>query len=297
MNGSASVTARLFGITFASLGVSFDARIDSNSGGSVDVSLSVTGKYSHPLRHDSPATPASTSARAAPAAVFPGRRRRTIGHDLGRRRQQRHAVPEYRDAGARPKPWAHRARPIPSLGSNGTNTESYIIIDDAAATRPPARRSRSRPSATRRPLPASSASSTTPPTQTAWTTSRSSSTRAFRFRSSSIGGPNNNNFVDNGSGYADRLRRRRERIRREMKTSSRPGQSVPHAVLVGGPAYNNLVNLSSSPAFIVGGPGNNQITGGSGADVIYGHATLTSPVNQNFTGRPLDARLRQLARE
>ncbi len=41
LNGSASVTARLFGIDFASLGVSFDAQLE-DAEGSVEISLSVT---------------------------------------------------------------------------------------------------------------------------------------------------------------------------------------------------------------------------------------------------------------
>ncbi len=62
--------------------------------------------------------------------------------------------------------------------------------------------------------------------------------------------------------------------RRRPKTSSWPGRSVPAAVLVGGPGYSNISNLSGSPSFLVGGSGNNQIAGGTGNDTIYGHATV-----------------------
>ncbi len=82
-----------------------------------------------------------------------------------------------------------------------------------------------------------------------------------------IGGPNNNTFVDNGSNYA--IGYGGSTANSSSDTNDlEVGPNVTNALLVGGAAFNNISDQSSATTYLIGGPSNNQITGGTGNDTI-----------------------------
>ena len=68
-----------------------------------------------------------------------------------------------------------------------------------------------------------------------------------------IGGPNNNTFVDNGSGYAVAYGGGSDDTTDDVNVLG-VGPSVSSTLLVGGPAFNAITDLSSPPTYLVGVP-------------------------------------------
>ena len=268
INGSASVTARLFGIDFASLGVSFDASIATNTGGTAEVSLSVT-VHIHILFITISATAHfdigtiqfpkpfylagdQSNAQVWDSTVDDG----TLYLNTGSRAQYRQLGPSSdtdTSQGSNPSESyiiddeggtaaSGETIKVTAFGHSQTFTGVKRIVDDASD-----------------PNNIDSESLIVDP--------------GVQVPVVFIGGPNNDNFVDDGNGYA-------VAVDHDAASSAKTedefvaGPSVPAAVLVGGPAYSNISNLSGSPSFLVGGAGNNQIAGGTGNDTIYGHATV-----------------------
>ena len=96
------------------------------------------------------------------------------------------------------------------------------------------------------------------------------------------GGSGYNTFIDQGIGRAavaiggNMITPTDGSIVNNFQVGPRPPQSV---VLVGGTGNNFLQNTGSGSTFIVGGHGNDQLYGGTGADTIIGHGSYT-PSNQ-----------------
>ncbi len=279
INGSAEVSARLFGITFGSLGVSFDARIDSNSGGSVEVKVSVSVKIhilfvtihahaSFSIGTVQLPTPYYLAGEQGNAQAWdPSVDNGTLYLNTGTRSSQR-------NLGAVDTTVLDKDDPT------NRNSESYIL-DDAGGN-----------AATGETINVTAFGHT----QTFTGVKRivdDASDGANQDNESLIvdagvqvpvvflGGPNSNNFVDNGSGYAlaygggSRLNPD-DSNNNDNQNVLEAGTNVAGAVLVGGPAYNYITSQSTSAAELIGGAGNNQITGGPAGEVIYGHAAIGS---------------------
>ena len=275
INGSASVSARLFGITFASLGISFDAQINENSGGTVDVELSVTISIhilfvtvhltaSFDIGTVQLPHPIYLAGDHANATTWTQSNDGTLYLNTGTRAGQRGVGPNDQ-----------------TLQSDGSSPSESYIIDDAGGT-----------AATGETIKVTAFGHTQTFTGVKRIVDPANDPNSVDNESLLVdpgvqvpvefdGGPNNNNFVDNGSNYAVAYGGGSNNPSQD-ENELMVGQSVTSAVLIGGPAYNNITNLSSSPAFMVGGAGNNQITGGPGADIIYGHANASN-INQNDT--------------
>ncbi len=167
INGSASVSARLFGITFASLGVNFDANIATNTGGTAEVSLSVT-VHIHILF----ITISATAHFDIGTIQFP--KPFYLAGDQSNAQVWDSTVDDgtlYLNTGSRASTAssAPRATPIPRRARTPASRTSSTT---RAARRRPARRSRSRRSVTARRSQGSSGSSMMLPTRTTSTASR-----------------------------------------------------------------------------------------------------------------------------
>ncbi len=286
INASASVSARLFGITFASLGVSFDAQINENSGGTVEVEVSVTisihilfvtvhltasfdigtvqlpkpyylaGDESNPTtwtQSNDGTLYLNTGARAVDRGIGEPDDQ-TLGSNGASPPVTYNPDEAYIISDAGGNAVSGETINVTAFGHTQTFTGVKRIVDDAAD-----------------------------PTESATDVDNESLIvdPGVLVPVEFDGGPNNNSFDDNGSNYAVAYGGGSNNPSGDQNELM-VGQAVTNAVLVGGPAYNNITNLSSSPAFMVGGPGNNQITGGPGADIIYGHATASNIV-QNYS--------------
>ncbi len=271
LNGSASVTARLFGINFASLGVSFDAQIVTD-GGSVDISLSVTvhihvifftisltahfdiGVVQFPkpyyLAGDANSNTAwdptvnngtlylNTGTRASSRNMGPSSDTSTA---LGPNPTEAYIITDEGGSAA-----SGETIQVTAFGHSQTFNGVKRIVDNAAD-----------------PASVNNESLIVQP--------------GVQVPVVFIGGPNSNTFDDNGSGYAVAYGGGANNSSTNIEENVlQAGSTVPGAILIGGPAYNDISNLSSSPSVLVGGAGDNQITGGPGNDIILGHAALVA---------------------
>ncbi len=279
LNGSASVTARLFGISLASLGIGFDAQL-KNAKGSVEIELSVTVHIqilfitiSHTASFDIGVVQFPTPFYLAGGGGQDGANSAQVWNPAannGTLYLNTGALAQYRDLGPNngsdvfgdtyynpdgsipvesyiiddegPSPGGGETIKATAFGQSQTFMGVKRIVDDASDPNNVDNESLIVDQGVQVPV-------------------------VF------IGGPNSNTFVDNGNGYAVGYGGG-SKDATDDANDLEVGQYISSALLVGGPAINEITDQSSTPTYLVGGSGNNQINGGTGTDMIYGHAYL-----------------------